>query len=978
MPSNKKQSNKVLISIEEKSPFIKISGDKPSRFVIDLKLKQAEEEQAERIKAENKLGYKLNSILVSGKTNLVKINKKVALAGKGIVTQTGRFVPDSHGQAATSALSLNLSLINILPLRLQNILNQLALVDILKLLFFILLKVWRLIYRLSYLVGYLTVFISRFFYFLALALIKLAGDSVKLIRPEVFQLYYSTGKAIYFVWLKAVWVYDIIRQKVGDIFHKSKQGVSELSPVKHLFFTRSIKPSTVNNLLPSISKAVLFNGVKVVPEKIIPGLERENFRLLPRPKFLYAKNVAIFAFILFVLILPIKALTYYKSLDNLRGKVLGISEQAVNQLFIGGEQAMNQQFDQAEQSFSQAGANFLAALDQLKEINGLIFAIAAILPSNDLKLAAASKNIVAAGQLSAELGENLSKLMTGLLQMINQPASSTIEISQVLENFSATGMLAANKAQELTQQLRQIDGKILPIEYREQFDSLKQKADVLTSGLSEFSQLADKLQIFLGMDQDKRYLLVFQNNAELRASGGFLGSFAVLDLKQGKIKNLSVPVGGSYDTEAGLLTKVAAPEPLWLVNPLWHFWDANWWFDWPTTARKLAWFYENSGGSTVDGVISLTPTVMEELLKIIGPVDLSKDYGSTALTTGGSTALTTGGLVITADNFWLETQKLAEQKPPQTNQPKKIIGDLLNQIINELPKRINQDNLLPLIKLIEASTGDKNILFYFFDPEMQKQITDLGWEGGIKDTAQDYLAVINSNIAGGKSDRKISQTIDLETEIMPDGSIIDNLTVTRNHNGIKREPFCGVRNVNWLRIYVPQGSELISAQGFKPVDQIYFEPADPTWRTDETVAAGEAEAAVDQASGTKIYNELGKTVFANWSQVDPGESTQIYLKYKLPFKLSLARDLSEKSLSQKLADSVISVLNPTQRQLYPYSLLVQKQPGMNASTVRTALKVNSDYNIVWKYPAGLTTDQTSWQAEENLDQDKYWAVLLEE
>lgn len=929
MPRNKKQANRVLISRQEK----------PSRFVVDLKLKQAEEEQAERIKTENKLGYKLRSLLVSGKTNLVNINKSVASAGKGIVTQTNRFAPNSRGQASTSAWSLNLSLINILPSRWQNVVNQLALIEIFKLLFFILKKAWRLVYQLSYFIGYLTVFIIRFFYFLTVALVKLVIDLVKLIRPELFQLFNSAGKVINFVWLKTVWTYSSIGQKVSDIFKKFIRGLGTKLPI--------------GDLVP-------FG--ELVPEKIIPRLERETSRYIPQPKFSYLRSVMVFAAVLLILVLPIKALTYYKSLDNLRGKVLGVSEQAVNQLLTGGKQTLNQQFDQASQSFSLAGKNFLAAQDQLEEINGLIFTIAAMIPNNDLKLAAASKNIIQAGRLSAQLGEDLTKVMSGLFNTVNQKASSTIDINDILVNLGSSGHEAVNKATELVGQLKQIDDKILPSQYQEQFISLKQKAEILSHGLSDFIDLADKLQIFLGTNLDKRYLLVFQNNAELRASGGFIGSFAIVDLAEGKIKNIEVPQGGSYDTEGGLLAKIIAPEPLWLVNPLWHFWDANWWFDWPTTAKKLAWFYENSDGSTVDGVIGFTPTVMEKLLAIIGPIDLSKDYG----------------LIITADNFWLETQKLAEQKPPKTNQPKKIIGDLMNKIINELPQRISKDNLVSLIKLVEGSTSDKNILFYFFDKDLEKQVTELDWGGEIKSTAYDYLAVINTNIAGGKSDRKISQTIEQQTEITPDGAIIDNLTIKRSHQAINREPFYGVRNVDWLRIYVPLGSELINAQGFKAVDQSYFEKADPTWRTDETIAQTEARAETDEPSGSKIYDELGKTVFANWSQVDPGETTEINLKYKLPFKLKLEENESEKSLSQKVVDAVINTLNPTQKQLYPYSLLVQKQPGMNASTIKSTLKVNSNYKIVWKYPETLINDQTSWLTEGNLDQDKFYAVLLEE
>ena len=124
----------------------------------------------------------------------------------------------------------------------------------------------------------------------------------------------------------------------------------------------------------------------------------------------------------------------------------------------------------------------------------------------------------------------------------------------------------------------------------------------------------------------------------------------------------------------------------------------------------------------MEGVISLTPTVVERLLKIIGPLDLSAGYG----------------LTFDSDNFWLETQKLAEQKPSETNQPKKIIGDLMNKLIAELPLRLTKDNLPSLLKALEQSLDDKNILFYFSDQELETKVSELGWDGGLKDAAGDY------------------------------------------------------------------------------------------------------------------------------------------------------------------------------------------------------------------------------------------------
>jgi len=909
--------------------FVIHKEDVPSRFVIDLKLKQAEEERVEKIKRESKFGYRIKKLLASGKTYFSDTNKNLVKAGKGVWFKTGQLPLEKHSTVPIVRLPERLSLKNKLPQRWQDILNQLALIDALRLLFYLAKKAWWLIYNLSYLIGYTVIFLARFIYFTALAVIKPIVKLAKLIRPEIFQLMSNSGKAAYFTWSALVAAQTSIKQRLNAGFNRVKEKEREIIEL---------------------------------PEKVLPRLHLEPARLVPQPKIVYFKKVVIFAAVLMIMILPIKAFTYYRSLDSVRGKVLGASEQAVGQLIAGGQQALNQQFSQAGQSFFAAGENFLAAQDELKDINGLLFSLAAIAPNQDLRLAAASKDIVTAGNLSAELGQSLSQAMSALFNTVNQNASSTVAIDDILAKLTSSGHEAVNQANELSRILTQINPNILPPSYRQQFSSLQQEADTMSQGLGQFIGLADQLANFLGVNQDKRYLLVFQNNAELRASGGFIGSYAIVDLKQGKIKNLEVPGGGSYDTEGGLLVKVAAPEPLWLVNPLWHFWDANWWPDWPTTAKKLAWFYQNSDGATVDGVIGFTPTVMEKLLAIIGPIDLTKEYG----------------LTITADNFWLETQKLAEQKPPETNQPKKIIGDLMNRIIDELPKRLTKDNLLPLIKLLEQCTSDKNILFYFFDPALEKQIADLGWDGGIKDTASDYLSVIDTNIAGGKSDRKIEQTIEHQTEVSADGSIVDNLVIKRHHTAINREPFMGVRNVDWLRVYVPLGSQLISAQGFKPVDQIFFEKADPAWPTDDTVAAGEAKATVDQASGTKIYDELSKTVFANWSQVDPGQTTVITLRYKLPFKIVKPEVSEARSFTQNLIDSTMAVLNPMQKQLYPYSLMVQKQPGMNSSTVSSALTLDGNYKIVWKYPETLETDATNWSVSESQDQDKFYAVLLEQ
>ncbi len=687
-----------------------------------------------------------------------------------------------------------------------------------------------------------------------------------------------------------------------------------------------------------------------VSTKVLKKLkERARAEEIPLTPFVKGglKPVLVFASVLLVIVLPVKALTFYKSLDEIKGRVLGASESALGNLVSAGQAAAGLNFNQANENFSRAGNNFLNAQSQLNEINGLIFSLASVLPDKNLRLAAAGPHILKAGELSAEAGKNLSLAAASLF---NQDQA---KVNSLVTDLSLYGHNGLNSLIALDAELEKIPSDLVPDQYRKEFILLKQKNRELTAGLKEFIALADNLKVFLGTETDKRYLLVFQNNSELRASGGFIGSYAIVDFSKGRIKSIEAPGGGSYDTDAGLLKKIKSPEPLSVLRPDWHFWDANWWPDWPTSAAKLAWFYENSGGSTVDGVISFTPTVMEKLLRIIGPIDLTEKYG----------------IIFNADNFWLEAQKLSEQKPDVTKQPKKIIGDLMNKLIEDLPKRLSKDNLAELFKITEESLNDKNILFYFADPELQTKAAEMGWDGKIKATAGDYLNVVNTNIAGGKSDREIKQEIILEAEVQPDGSIIDTLIIRRTHNAVKRAPFTGVRNVDWLRVYVPAGSEFLAAGGFKPLDKIFFKAQEESWLSDPEVAAAENGMQTDEATQTKIYQELGKTVFANWSQVDPGETAELTIKYKLPFKLADLSRASGLSIADQLIEQAASILNSGEKNLYSYSLLAQKQPGMNASTIQGDLKLSGSHKIIWAFPGGSLSGA--------FDQDKLTAVIIE-
>jgi hypothetical protein len=523
---------------------------------------------------------------------------------------------------------------------------------------------------------------------------------------------------------------------------------------------------------------------------------------------------------------------------------------------------------------------------------------------------------------------------------------------------------------KLNTSLSKIDSGVLPKEYREIFDNLKGMAADLEVMIAGSCDAAEKINIFLGAEQDKRYLFVFENNSEIRASGGFIGSFALVDFSQGKIKNIEVPEGGSYDTEGGLREFVVAPEPLWLVNPLWHFWDANWWPDWKKSAQKLSWFYEKSDGPSVDGVIAFTPTVLERILKVIGPIDMTKDYG----------------VVMDSDNLWFNLRDIIEKEKAQDlkvsnevseKKPKKVVGDLTRMIMEEMPKRLDKEKFIDLTIALNESLSDKQVLFYFKNEELQKEAEKRNWAGRIKDTGKDYLSVVNTNIAGGKSDGKMEEVIDHKADVLDDGTIIDTLTIRKIHHGVVDEPYFGVRNVNWMRVYVPEGSQLLEASGFRGPDPIYFDYPEDDWGDDVDVEEENGDnAQIDKKClNTKIYKESGKTVFANWVMVDPGQEVVIKLKYKLPFKLEKRVSFdSNKSAMDEIIEKVTKI---KKKDLYVYSFMAQKQPGMTASSIKSSFVAPNDFVATWKYPDSLNSGVNSWSVSEEFNSDKYWALMLE-
>lgn len=619
--------------------------------------------------------------------------------------------------------------------------------------------------------------------------------------------------------------------------------------------------------------------------------------------------------------------------------------QAKKEIAIKGKNAVGlaaqAQTDFKERDFSAGLKNLNMAQKQLEEASGQLEAsggnILGKIPF--FSMIDDGKKVLSGGQKTLEAAQLIGQAALVLYgQKEDSTENKNISLKEVFEKAnenisSASGLLSSAKTD-----FEEVDGENLPKEYQGYFENAK---TALTLGSEIALQFEKNYQVFwqiAGFGGPKKYLFLFQNNQEIRATGGFIGSYGVLELKDGEISTFYID--DIFNPDGQLKEKVVPPAPIQKISAAWSLHDSNWFPSFPVSAEKAGWFFEKTGGPTVDGVIALTPELLLKILAITGPVEMP-EYGTT----------------VDKDNFVEKTQYEVEvDYDKELNRPKKFIADLAPKILNRLFSSQPEKNFLALVGALNQSLKEKHILLYSFDYNAQKLISDLGWSGEVLNSDKDYLMVVNSNINGFKTDGVVDETISHKAEIQNDGSIINTVKISRHHNGGSTGlEWWDKVNSDYMRIYVPKGSQLLSVNG--QTREFNIPPLDYDklgFRRDSQVQTEELSMKVDEESGTRIYEENNKTVFANWVYVSPQETAEIEYQYRLPFQLDLSS-----------TEGIVS-----------YALLAQKQSGSVGSKFLSDIFFSGDKKVVWKYPetAEILLDKVSFSSD--LKEDRFWAIVV--
>lgn len=370
--------------------------------------------------------------------------------------------------------------------------------------------------------------------------------------------------------------------------------------------------------------------------------------------------------------------------------------------------------------------------------------------------------------------------------------------------------------------------------------------------------------------------ILFINPSEIRPGGGFPGSYAGVTLERGNLGDIAVK--DIYDPDGQLTLKVVPPKQLQSITGTWGARDANWFFDFPTSARKTLFFLNNSKIYSeqyleFSALLAINVNVVSDILSIIGPIELP-EYK----------------LTLTGSNFLDEVQREVRSGTDRTvGEPKRILK-VLTPILFERLSALTATQKQELITSLRERFTAKDMIAYIDEPMMQAYLEQLGVAGEVQQTEEgslhEYLAVVNANIGGGKSDAVMSQSITLKSRIDLEGKMNNALTVKRTHKGgSSATPWYQVVNKDFLQIFTPRGSKAITAKGNNTFP-VTPEFASADYITDSDLAA--IEGSTESLPGLNLNQTLAfnKTVFSGWLNTAPATTRTFELQYVNPQKVA--------------------------------------------------------------------------------------------
>jgi hypothetical protein len=462
------------------------------------------------------------------------------------------------------------------------------------------------------------------------------------------------------------------------------------------------------------------------------------------------------------------------------------------------------------------------------------------------------------------------------------PALTLIQQESGAENSQiATILLVIKRAKP---DLAQAAGSLERlVELREKINDEEQFPDQVSKLLDEMdgtiSVAQDSLAVsqilpsLMGLEGRRTYLILAQNEDELRPTGGFIGGAGVMVVEDGQI--LSLKFEDTYSIDDWRNKPYGTPpEPFQEIMgmDIFLFRDANFWPDFPTSAEKIMQLYTYGKGVPLDGVIAIDQRLVKLLIEASGPLYVPEL----------DQTVNASNVIEEMRNEWGPDTAALEDGPEWIWERKAFMGPLADAFKERLFVDILSVDLPGFARAVLEGLNQRHIQIFIREPQAATVMEELGWDGGLQiPEAGDFLFVVDTNMGFNKVNAAVDRALTYRVRLDESGVGFSEVQVQYNHTAPATGEPCqhGTRYTadtlytdlvedcywNYLRIYVPDGSQL-SAATEHPVSK------------DQLMSNLSWEGRTREVTGQSVP----LTIFDNFLLIAPGERLTYTLSYELP------------------------------------------------------------------------------------------------
>jgi Protein of unknown function (DUF4012) len=458
------------------------------------------------------------------------------------------------------------------------------------------------------------------------------------------------------------------------------------------------------------------------------------------------------------------------------------------------------QLNVAVVDFRNAHSDFQHALDQVQ--HDLLLRGAQVVPGVGTYIDPRINSVAAIARMGIDLAD-AGQLTIQLDAALLNPTPGIKSGARILALMTQAELKApAIKAdlQRAQDETAKVDLSVLPSSQTAAF--AKAKADIAKglTQMDEFQMLAPAVVEIMGGNGSRTYLVDLPDPAELRGSGGFIGTYSILTVNNGEI---TLGKGGDSYYIDYPYARVGSPKYIQPPGPLRQFTGTQGYIfgdslfnpDFPEAGMTSEQLYTHETGKQVDGVISFDPWAVAGLLTVTGPIAMPEWH-------------TTVDASTFVNSVFQQQQKLATR----TSNRKQFFSDVAVQLIGRLAA-LHSGQWPRLISALNTQVTQRHLQIYLNNPVAQKQIDQFGWSGAMVSpkTADEAMFEVESNLGGDKANHWLARSYDLVLTV--EGRKLHHKVIVSFVNSTPPGYAGGQTYACYVRLYIPASATGTQVEG---------------------------------------------------------------------------------------------------------------------------------------------------------------------